>query len=85
MSRAQCQTHIRQQHPGMRAGSSERSKSAPPSQPMDSSDPGAVMQSFSLQEQDDGPCRRVAASVVQLPVFSKISEPVSLTFTLTPM
>ena len=89
LSRVQCQTHIRQMHPGVRSGSSERSKqnSAVTSTPMDTSDETtpAVMQSFSLQEQDAGPKRRVARSVVQLPVFGKISEPVSVTFTLTPV
>lgn len=86
LSKAQCTAHIRQTHPGARKAAADTTPTV--ATPMETeAGSGAVMQSFSLQEQEAGPelRRRVAASVVQLPVFGKISEPVSVTFTLTPV
>ena len=47
-----------------------------------SNDSQVIMQSFTLEEKGDDD--HFAASVVYLPVFHKISEPISTTFTLTP-
>ena len=89
--RSLCQQHIRSKHKRETSGNGDFSGDSPTKTGMTTKElstkvlPGpeaTMMQPFTVEEKADG--GHFARSVVYLPVYNKISEPLSVTFNLTP-